>query len=246
MARSVIVWLALSCAVGARAQTRETICEVQDYDAQGLSPLQGQVVTVAGGVTFPPGYVAPYYTSFYIERDNCGVNVFGYELLSGPPALGDSVVVTGVVEEYISSSGAGATTQIVIAEQGDVEIISTANPAPEPTDMDLASIQVEDNEGRLLRALGVVVETNYDWLLELSDGFTTLSIYRAFNDSVSFASYDIGDTLRITGILFQYDRSPPYLEGYELVPRFQSDIVRWEGTPVHGSSWGRIKALYRM
>lgn len=62
---------------------------------------------------------------------------------------------------------------------------------------------------------------------------------------VSFAAYDVGDTLRVTGILLQRDLTPPFLGGYELVPRFQHDIEPRHATAAWPTSWGRVKALHR-
>jgi hypothetical protein len=239
----VLVALLHSLAGG---QVPHSICEVQAYDSQGLSPLDGERVTIRGAVTLPPGYLQPLYTSFFVQQGDCGVNVFCIQLLGLGLALGDSVEVEGEVAEYISgATAAGATTEIFVSDPDDIRLISSGHPEPLPTDMSNAAIQDEANEGRLLRATGVVSETNFDYSMYLSDGESTLHIYRAFNDSVAFHYYAPGETLRVAGVLQQYDRTPPYFGGYELVPRFQRDIENWQLNAVTGASWGRIKALYR-
>jgi hypothetical protein len=237
-----VAFLLLVCPLLAVGQVSHTICEVQEYDNQGLSPLENQTVTVQGAVTMCPGHLYPLYTSFYIEADSCGVNVFSFEQFASELALGDSVEVHGTVEEYITVTG--AVTEIVVASISDAEVVSTGNPEPQPADMDIPSIQVEDNEGRLLRAVGTVVDTDHHSFMDITDGGATLRICRCSNDSVSFAAYEVGDTLRVAGILSQYDLSLPYLEGYELIPRYQRDIEWWHATAVHPTSWGKIKATW--
>jgi hypothetical protein len=61
---------------------------------------------------------------------------------------------------------------------------------------------------------------------------------------VSFAAYEVDDTLRVAGILSQYDLSLPYLEGYELIPRYQRDIEWWPATALRTTSWGKIKGTW--
>jgi hypothetical protein len=111
--------------------------------------------------------------------------------------------------------------------------------------MGIAAMQIEDNEGRLLRAVGVVSDTDHDSFMDLTDGADVLRVDRSNNEGVSFAAYSVGDSLRITGLLFQHDPDAPWLEGYELFPRFQDDIEQLSSTAVSPISWGSIKALYR-
>ena len=237
-----ILLVGASCAAG---QVTHTICDVQQYDAGGLSPLVDQEVAVGGIVTVPPGVFQAYLTSFFIESGGCGVNVFCFDPLTSGVVLGDSVVVTGVVGEYISSStGAGATTEIVLGTLADIDVIQTGNPEPEPEDLDIPSLAVEANEGRLLRTVGWVSRLELPYAMYIEDGRGELQVYRACAD-VSFHMYDEGDTLRVTGILMQYDRTAPFFDGYELSPRSQDDIEEWTMTPTPRSSWGEIKSLFR-
>ncbi len=239
------VTITVLLATGAGAAGRASICDIQEYDAQGLSPLIGESVTVRGVVTCPPGYFLPEYTSFYIESDGCGVNVFTYY---PPPlnlALGDSVEVSGEVHEYITSfSGAGAVTQIFSVNL-EVVLLSTGHPAPVPAEVTVAALNMEENEGRLLSTIGVVTGVYFPYGFYISDGTGEVEVYRGAPDSVSFAGIAVGDTLRVTGVLSQYDRTVPYFSDYEFMPRTTRDIEEYSMTPVRQSSWGTIKAMFR-
>ena len=228
----------------AAGQVSHTICDVQQYDAMGLSPLEGEVVTVQGVVTAPPGLFQPLMTSFFIEKDECGVNVFTF-YPGASLCLGDSVAVTGTVMEYQSSNtGAGSTTQILLDTIADITVLSTGNPAPTPVDLDIASLAVESNEGRFLRTVGWVTGFDGPYVMYLSDGTGSIDVYRA-NPDIDLHEFDVGDTVRVAGIVMQYDRLPPFLEGYELSPRVQNDMEEWTSTVVAPASWGAIKALFR-
>ena len=86
-----------------------TICDVQDYDPDtGFSWLEGQTVTVTGVITCPPGIFVTSQTSYFIrgiDNDPCGINLFTFGLSQTRLQLGDTVTVTGTVEEYILSGG---------------------------------------------------------------------------------------------------------------------------------------------
>ena len=46
-----VLFFVLVCPLLALGQVSHTICDVQEYDDQGFSPLDGQVVAVQGVVT---------------------------------------------------------------------------------------------------------------------------------------------------------------------------------------------------
>jgi hypothetical protein len=244
--RPLVLLVATLLAVGFGAALSQTsICDVQEYDYQGLSPLVGQWVSVRGSVTCPPGYIQPYYTNFFIESGGCGVNVFSYDWPPMDLALGDSVEVSGEVVEYISSTtGAGATTEIFTSESG-MALISSGHPAPVPTELTCAEVNREENEGRLLCTSGVVVDLELPYSFYIDDGTDVVEVYRAAPDSVDFSWVNYGDRLCVTGVLGQYDRTPPYLEDYELMPRTSRDIRECTPVAVREMSWGTVKATFR-
>ena len=192
-----------------------TICDVQEYDENWGSPLEGQTVTVRGVVTIPPGFFQPEFSSFYIEEDGCGVNLFDYDPLPFQADVGDIIEVTGVVTEY------NGTTEIVFSS---VSLVEQGTGEFEPTHMSLQDIPSEENEGRLLRTIGVVVsESSWYFYIEQPWSGAELQIYQS-NPEVQIGMFDIGDTVDVTGILIQYDRDAPYTEGWELAPRWDSDM----------------------
>lgn len=201
----------------------ETICDVQAYDAMGLSPLVGQSVTVRGVVTLEPGVFQPLMTSFYIEWEGCGINVFDFDPNIVTATIGDTIDVTGTVTEYQSSNtGAGSTTEIVMSSwsmvaQGDGEF--------EPAYLNLQELGQEANEGRLCRTIGVVREENlpYDIYIHQPWSGADIQVYGA-NTEIELGVYDVGDTIDVTGIIMQYDRTAPFFDGYELSPRTQDDM----------------------
>ncbi|MCK4511308.1 hypothetical protein KAW64_06185 [bacterium] len=205
-----------------------TICDVQEYDEMGFSLLEGQTVTVRGVVTVEPGVFQPEMTSFFIEWGDCGVNVFHFDPGIVAVTVGDTIDVTGEVEEYQSSgTGAGSTTEIVLSSPSSWSMVEEGDGEYEPTYLNLKKLGVEENEGRLCRTIGVIREKNlpYDIYIHQPWSGAEIQVYWA-NEELDLGVFDIGDTIDVTGNMMQYDRTAPFFDGYELSPRYQSDIKK--------------------
>lgn len=217
-------WVILTVALAILASSSTsglavTICDVQEYDEDWGSPLEGQTVTVQGVVTIVPGLFQSDRTSFYIEEDGCGVNLFAYDPISLSIALGDTITVEGVVTEYLG------VTEVVFDSASDITVVGEATSEPEPTYMRLPDIPAERNEGRFLRTIGVVTsQSPWYFYIEMPWTGAEVQVYQS-NELIDMGVFDIGDTVDVTGILVQYDPDPPYTEGWELSPRVQEDMM---------------------
>jgi len=194
---------------------------VQEYDDQGLCLRVGETVRSVGFVTVPAGVFQPEYTSMYMqEHDGSGINVFAYGQLSEPALEGDLISATGQVVDYISSSsGAGATTEI---SASSISVLARGfDPIP-PTVMLTGDVGHEDNEGLFVQTSGVVVSVE-GFAIYIDDGSGSIQIYQNFND-LDFSVFAVGDSVRMTGVILQYDQYPPFFAGYELSPRYDYDM----------------------
>ncbi len=208
-------------ALGAPQLSATSVCDVQAFNSQGLSPLNGQVVTVTGVVTVPPGIFVPQYTSIYIRGigdDDCGINVFGFDRIPGL-AIGDTIRVRGTVEEYIASLG--ATTEIVFGSISDVTVIGKG-PEPEPVEMLTGEVGSEQNEGKLVRVEGRVISKESTRELIVDDGSGQIVVRdQGGNFSADSTWQDLfpGDVVTVTGVVSQSDPTAPYLSEYRIWPR---------------------------
>jgi hypothetical protein len=199
-----------------------SICEVQEFDEKGYSPLMGEVVTVIGFITVPEGTFQPQYNSIYIQGlDGCGVNVFSYDPPSPNPGLGDLVKVTGEVEEYVSGT-AGATTELYMASPEREVLLSSFYPEPEAAVLKSGEIGHESNEGKLIATEGAIISAN-DFGFYVNDGSGGIQVYQNYTD-IDYTQFHVGMYVKVQGVILQYDRTLPFLDGYELVPRWDSDI----------------------
>lgn len=219
--RDTLVTFTLSSEAAVRA------CTIQDYDAYGFSPVRDSTLVMVGFITVPPGVFQPDYSSIYVQGlDGCGVNVFSYDVPSPAPAMGDFVSVQGDVTEYVSSS-AGSTTEIYMSSPGNLAILSRAYPEPAAVVLRTGDVSREENEGRLLQTEGAIVSTSdYDFYID--DGSGGIQIYQNYTQ-IDFSQFRVGMYARVKGVVLQYDYTRPFLESYELVPRYESDIEIIEG-----------------
>ncbi len=227
------------------------ICEVQDWNpATGFSPLMGQTVTVTGYVTVGLGILQQTYTSIYITGlgdDDCGVNVFSFERV-GEVGLGDTVTVTGLVEEYVSGSGYGATTEIVFDLPTAITIIGKGDgTSPEPVPMATGEVGHESNEGKLVVVRAVVVSPFVGRGFDVNDGSGVIEIFdlgRNFESDPVWQSLTYGDEVVITGVVSQSDPEMPFLSSYSIIPRSPEppyeDVKRKECIP-GGSPGARLE-----
>ncbi|MFH1220490.1 MAG: FlgD immunoglobulin-like domain containing protein [Candidatus Eisenbacteria bacterium] len=198
------------------------VCDIQAFDTNGYSPLNGKSVTMFGFITVPPGVFQPQYQSIYVQGlDGCGTNVFSYSVSSPRPRLGDFVSVSGEVTEYISSK-AGSTTEISMSSQNNLTIYSRGYPEPEALVLSTGNVSREQYEGRLVQAEGAVV-TASDFSFYIDDGSGGIQVYQNYLP-IDFTRFHQGMDVRVKGVILQYDYTLPFLEGYELVPRYDSDI----------------------
>lgn len=197
-------------------------CEVQEFDERGYSPLIDEVVTVIGFITVPYGTFQPQYNSIYVQGlDGCGVNAFSYDPPNPNPRLGDLVRVTGLVEEYVSGT-AGATTELYMASPNSEVLLSSFYPEADVVVMETGEIGHESNEGKILATEGAIISAN-DFGFYVDDGSGGMQVYQNYTD-IDYTQFHVGMYVRVQGVILQYDRTIPFLEGYELVPRWDSDI----------------------
>jgi DNA/RNA endonuclease YhcR with UshA esterase domain len=177
----------------------------------------GQVVTVTGIVTVPSGVLSATRTDIYIQDRTAGVDVFDFDYRE--LKLGDSLVVTGTVDIY-NGKPELTSPQIVIADSNHPV------PAPTPT-----TCQEMDQTRNLLGSLVVISGASATSLIVVQGSNTLLDNTGSAEMYVGAQSGVAGlllapDTFSVIGVKSQYDASPPYTTGCELIPRFRSDFSR--------------------
>lgn len=208
--------------------TLTPISAIQAWDNEGGSLLWGATVATVGFATVPPGVFQPDRTNMYIQDlEEYGINVYSSNLMDAPALEGDLIKASGQVMEYRSidynnpfAPPPGSTTEI---SDASISVIARGFDIVQPAVLSCGDVNDERNEGRFIQTSGVVTSVE-GFAFFISDNTGVAQIYQNFT-SLDFSRYAVGDSVRVTGVLLQYDYDPPYFEGYELAPRYQTDLV---------------------
>ena len=175
---------------------------VYGVDLQGNDAVQFTVIDATGGIAVFSG------------------NNFGYTVMEG-----DEVTLQGAVSQFNGLSQFSPDTII---------LVSSGNDLVDPADVTTLN---ESTESELVKLCGLTyVSTtptgasgiNYT----VTDGTDEFTI-RVDNDTEIFDGLDLSTITQsfcVTGLGGQFDSSIPYTDGYQLLPRYLSDIEVETGT----------------
>ena len=222
------------------------IGEIQKPGPDGFaSNLVGQIVTIEGIVSGPDKYFTSPTASnanWWIQDNSGGLNVYGGT--KGVFLLGRRVVVTGTVTEYNGITELSSTA-------ADISLWSYARELFAPKVMVYNQLLGESIEGLLVTVEGTVsgipAYAGGGYNMEVRNGNATVAVRISESSEFNLNPFVYGARVRVTGIVSQYDKEPPYNSGYQLVPRFGSaytydgieyppDMVVWAYTPAASAS----------
>src|SRR5204863_1374382 len=120
----------------------------------------------------------------------------------------------------------------VIAVAKIVTVSSGAPPYPLP--LNPADVQNLDRLGQLVVTEGQVIEIGSNFggaYLRMGNYPNTLKVFLPNPPDVrqAFAGYAVGDTVRVTGIAYQYCPIPPHVDQFELLIGDTHDVARVSG-----------------
>ena len=229
--KNVIIGICVNLLLAAQFLFAEVIpiSQLHNNDSNGLPLLMGQTVTVRGEITV----ANQFGISSFLQDETGGVAVYD-QAFAGAVSVGDIVTVTGVVDNYRG-----------LTELKDVSIDEHIPAAPklQPLVVTCQMIAnegaggIENLEGELIRINDVTVDTDFwtvtgsgtNYLLTDTTGSCEIRIDKDCNIANTNAPSGSFDVI---GVLSQYDPSEPYTTGYQLMPRFQKDIVYLSGPKI--------------
>lgn len=207
-----------------------TIAEArEDLDGDGIPDRLGEILTIEGTATCEGTLFSETGLSFYIQDETAGINVYAYESASpGPIAAGERWRITGEILQY------NGLVEISPSTPSDFTFIDTPG-MPDPLQLGINQGVTEDVEGQLL---GLGNSAQGQWVTVANDpesagGGYNFSVWNGRNavavrvsgsTGISVAGLTAGTRLFMKGIGGQYDSEPPYDSGYQLLPRYQSDL----------------------
>lgn len=207
-----------------------TIAEARvDNDGDFVPDLLDSAVIVTG-VAISPNF-SQDQTDFFMQSGSAGIDVF-FDSTQINVNIGDSITANGIVSQY------NGKTQVRIYRS---DRLSFHVPGTVPQPLVVSCGDIDDIDGEQYE--GILIKVNNVEILEYPDVWPQLgySATMTITDGIDSTwlridrSTDIDgqpqQSLRanITGVLGQYDTSPPYLAYYQLMPRMYDDFV-WNPT----------------
>ncbi len=200
-----------------------TLAQITPINANGQPDSLGVKVQVSGTV-----YGINYRATgleFFIHDATDGVAVFSSQSGFGYTVTeGDSVVVIGEVSFFNGLTEIGLLDTVYKVGVGSV-------PAPTVVqDLD------ETTEAEIVRLNNVHLATPSQWSnagasgfnVDVTDGQNTWSV-KIDEQSALFTAPAPTGNFHIIGIGTQFDNSSPYTAGYQLLPRYASDLILING-----------------
>ncbi len=203
----------------------KTIREVQRPGDDGVTPrLLDSLVRVRGRLTGPAASFSGATTkSLYIEDATQGVNIYGcsYSTADAPflDTLGVEWEVIARVTEY------NGLTELA---NGTMWVTDTVRVPVVPRLVPFNTGLSEGMESNLITVVGDVIQppvrsgTGYN--LTIKNGSPAIAVRINDGAGVGVSWITRGRRIRVTGIGGQYDNAEPYNTGYQLLPRFNSDV----------------------
>lgn len=195
------------------------IAVVAETDGDGVVINDGTPYTIAGVVYGPNMRLTGL--SFTVRDQTGGIGIFAPGDVDGYVVTeGDSVVITGVADQF------NGLAQLSNLES--IELISQGNPISEPV---LVTSLSEATESQLIKIECVTIVDPGQWS-NSGSGFNVLVsngtdefAMRIVNAVDLYGATPPTFSFDVIGIGGQFDNSSPFLSGYQIFPRGAADLI---------------------
>ncbi len=197
----------------------ETIAAVTPNDTAGVAVRLTQVVRVRGIVTGPNTRTTGYSVS--LQDATGGITLFGFAPIDSITiAPGDEIEVVGRIDQF------NGLTEII---PDSIFVRGTGRALPAPRTVTVLS---EATESEVVRIAGPLTIPNpAQWTnmgsgfnVDVTDGTTTYTL-RVVRGTALYGTAAPTAPFSLIGVGGQFDNAAPFFEGYQILPRFLTDIV---------------------
>jgi hypothetical protein len=204
-------------------QAWTAISAVNADDANGRPVLYGSQVTIKGLATVATGTFSTADNYIFVQDATGGVNVVDRNTQLPAASVGDSVSVTGYVDQ---------TAGLTKISSATITVEATGLAPPEALLITTGDIDVygETYEGSLVKVEGAVItagtwpDFGFDGSVTIDDGSGECTLFLDADTDIP-GSAEPGGEIDIVGVATQYDTSSPYDCCYRLQPRSTEDIT---------------------
>ena len=231
---SAEIFITINCPT---VYTPRTIAEVRMLDQDGVSVLDGESVTITG-VVHSLNFRGGGLQFLILDTDIKGITVFsGSDDLGYTVKEGDEVSIDGNIGQF------RGTTQLYADA---IRVNSADNTLFDPTKVVRLS---EFTENQLVTLEGLTLVNPAQWSpggsgfnVDMTNGPDTFLI-RIDDDSELFSApvpeVGVDIVYTVTGVGSQFDANAPYDTGYQLLPRYNTDIEKIFVNSTNNPDWAK-------
>ena len=204
-----------------------TLYNLRSNDNEGVPDYINQTVTVSGIVTADEKFGN---NLAYMQNEYAGIAIYASEFGS-EFTKGDSITITADVDQY------NGLTQLAYNSQTSGVTVHGSTDVPKPEKVTISEVLNQDWNGyEMLEGKLAVIE--HVKFVESGD-FTGNEVYKVTGGEDTLALYINSNTnlegtaipeekVNVTGVIGQFDKTKPYSESYQMIPRDTSDIEKYE------------------
>ncbi len=200
---------------------------IKEPDENGALAYEDYYVMVRGVATVPNGVFSSYSLDIYVQDSEGGINIYKSGGGNKSIIVGNLYQIVGKLAHYKGKSEVVPDDTSEIVDLGpttmaDTLLLSLSDLLADP----------ELYEGRLIRINQVdTVPGGGSWPdagnnanIHVTDGTDTITL-RIDRDTDIDGTPEPDWPIHLVGILGQYDGSSPYTDGYQILPRFTTDLI---------------------
>ncbi len=230
---TVLMMFLIAGIAGAQTVTIQEARE--DLDGDGIPDHLGEILTIEGVATCEGTLFSETGLSFYVQDETAGINVYAYDSASpGTISAGEEWRITGEIKQY------NGLVEISPSSPSDFTLLGTPG-VPDPLQLGINQGVTESTEGLLL-ALGSSSQGQWvtvanapesaggGYNFNVWNGQTAIAVRVNSTTGIDVSNISAGTRLFMKGIGGQYDSDPPYDTGYQLLPRYQTDLQIYQPT----------------
>ena len=203
-----------------------TVVALRSNDANGSNIYRYFGARVRGRVTVAYGVFGTTNTDYYVQDATGGIDVFKFGPHTVHPALGDSITVIGVLDQY------NGKLELTAASSCDTVLVTIHGSGSPPAPLAVKACDLsEQHEGRLIKAQNLVINPHADLNFVGNTSYKTANCYADSIEMFVDIDTNIPGTpitsvhMDVVGIGGQFDSSTPYDYWYQVQPRALSDIT---------------------
>ncbi|MFA4923463.1 MAG: FG-GAP-like repeat-containing protein [Ignavibacteriaceae bacterium] len=209
----------------------ETIAAVKvDANNDFIADRVGETVVIKGVVTTPDlNLSSTSSNSFYVQDESAGINIYSKPKLTPFLVVGDLVQITGVVTMY------NGLTELVVTSAETTIVKLGKGTIPEPKVVTVAELMAngEKYESTLIKINALAkTATSVAWPaagkdanIDVWDGYMNFTM-RIDKDFDLAGQTEPIYPINLTGVATQYSTATPPNTGYQVMPRYYTDIAQ--------------------